>query len=645
MRTLLLTLLCVSLGLTMVAGEQPLSRAELRQAMSSLPKRGEVAFTGQAASRSASQSLHRHMQQRAVAQGGTVTLNVPGATAVPWSMIAAMDQYALVQDEDGNPVLDNTYSDESGAYMGLRSQAVEMLVYVNGKSKIWNLNGAPSFYIYTDAGVGTASIHPGQISMTSSSLPSEGGGVAHKIVYWYLYPESYLFGPDDAQLEDIEGCLYEDGSIYIEEGFVFLKKVVISRMPVVSDWNRDTGSASLNAPGGSLLEATITYEWSSLINNLYLLPSNGVHSCYKGFIAEELTPYNPADTTGNDSTSADTDPFHIDFENIAVSSDFEFIDFSDPSTTVDPNNWSGHKPVKRPPENGVAPPIFDDPVNPGVSFDVVPISGLGDALNGYLDPSTFKSSGVSQGNGNGSTTIRASRSTSGFGGLDRFIDNLGGGVCFPDNWGGRNPVKRPPGDGGPGNGSVMTGGLDVLGGNTNPFSFNVPHSSVNPMTKEPVEAPVFIWQSADTVWVLNLYENLIDGNGTWTCMTVNADGTMSFPLQDVAYYSTGTVGRNFTCLIDSVQNDIILTPGVAGAVSPEMITWENTALQEDASSAPDAYYIQNKLYFVDENQCFSLGDRIGISDVTTAINRVLTGNPDVSISDVTRMINRVLNSK
>lgn len=645
MRTLLLTFLCASLGLTMVAGEQPLSRAELRQAMLSLPKRSEVAFTGQAASRSASQSLRRHMQQRAVAQGGTVTLNVPGATSVPWSMIAAMDQYALVQDEDGNPVLDNTYSDESGAYMGLRSQAVEMLVYVNGKSKIWDLNGAPSFYIYTDAAVGTASIHPGQISMTASSLPSEGGGLAHKIVYWYLYPESYLFGPDDAQLEDIEGYFYEDGSIYIEEGFVFLKKVVVSRMPNGNNWERETGSGSLNAPGGSLIDATITYEWSSLMKNLYLLPSNGVHSCYKGFIAEELTPYNPADTTGNDSTSADTDPFHFDFDHFVTPSDFDFIDFSDPSVTVDPNNWSGHKPVKRPPENGVAPPIFDDPVNPGVSFDVVPISGIGDVLNGYLDPTTFKTPGVSQGNGNGGTTIRASKSTGGSGGLDQFIDNLGGGVCLPDNWGGRNPVKRPPGDGGPIGGGVMTSGLDMLGGNTNPTSFKLSHGGTNPTTKEPIEAPVYIWQSADTVWVLNLYENLIDGDGTWTYMTVDADGSMSFPLQDVTYYSTGTVGRNFTFLVDSVENDIIVTPGVVGAASPEMITWENMVLQEDASSASDAYYIQNKLYFIDEETCFNIGERIGISDVTTAINRVLVGDPDVSISDVTRMINRVLNSE
>lgn len=564
---------------------------------------------------------------------------------MPWSMIAAMDEYALVQDGEGNLDFDNTYSDEYGSYMGLRSQAVRVTTFYGGRTVVRDLKGAPTFNIYVDGGVGTATIHPGQIHMITTSLPSEGGITAQKTVYWYLYPESYLFNPDNAELEDLEGYCYEDGSIYIEEGFAFLKKVVVRRMQIVSEREGDTGSVSLNAPGDSFLEETITYDWSPLMSNLYLLSSNGAHSCYKAVVVEDLTPYNPADTTGNDSTSADSDPFHYDFDHFITPSDFDFIDFSDPSVTVDPNNWSGHKPVKRPPENGVAPPIFDDPVNPGVSFDVVPISGIGDVLNGYLDPTTFKTPGVSQGNGNGGTTIRASKSTGGSGGLDQFIDNLGGGVCLPDNWGGRNPVKRPPGDGGPIGGGLMMSGLDMLNGSTNPNSFRLSYGGTTPMTKEPVEAPVYIWQSADTVWVLNLYENHIDGDGTWTYMTVNADGTMSFPLQDVTYYSTGTVGRNFTFLVDSVQNDIIVTPGVEGVASPEMITWESTALLEGASPDSRTYYFQNKLYFLDEDTCFNIGDRIGISDVTTAINRVLVGDPDVSISDVTRMINRVLNSE
>lgn len=188
---------------------------------------------------------------------------------------------------------------------------------------------------------------------------------------------------------------------------------------------------------------------------------------------------------------------------------------------------------------------------------------------------------------------------------------------------------------------------------------NGKHEYVNESNNQTRIQDVYIRQSGDTVYVMNLY-----GYG-WgeNCMILDEEGVMTYPgqplrdLVDASYPNGDGVWYNMTYSGGS------MTPGNVGTVTPEEITWGLTTPSDNDGRWYGWY--DNKLYYTD-GTLFDIpgglrGDVnddgiVSISDVTVLIDVLLSGDTsginernadanldeNLSISDVTSLIDYLL---
>ncbi len=618
MRKLFIALLCAGVGLTMAAGE---------------PSGNEAPGAHPSALSTSSRVFHRHLQQRRAAkQPDAASLSAMLQYGKSSTRIAVADQYALMINDDGTYSLDSSYSD-GGAYMGLRSWNISLgAMNSSGRVKInsfLNSVDPPQLSMTMNQSDGTVTIKSGRFCQLMKKLPNS----QQIITTWFVYPESYMLDPS-AELEDIHGW-YDpsDGSVFFEDGFFLVKQEY--KTSLINPWfgaGSDGGGdqATLGLTAADMSKDTLcegSCYWSPLMRNVSMLAPNGTHAYHKVDILAEGGADTPSDSTSGGGLT------HIHFDPSEYSG-YIFIDFSDPGNTALPDNWGGRNPVKRPPIS-FNDPILDDggpgSLNPGNGWSP---SGFTDALNEYVDPQVFKSPGASQLGTNGGSAHKGGSLVNPVNVDSIWNKKEGGHSLEPLNWGGRQrpPVRPPQG--------LETAMSDFLRNALSPDT-----ELAGAWAREPAEVPVYIWQNEDTVHVINLYATGASVQGTLVSMTVNAAGTVTFPWQDVLHDGNGNVVRNYDCVKDSVDHSVTVTPGNQGTVTPNKLTWGDTALLTDATSAPGCALADNELYFNDENGCFDVGARVSVTDVTTAINRVLDGDPDVDITTVTRMINQALNTK
>ena len=195
--------------------------------------------------------------------------------------------------------------------------------------------------------------------------------------------------------------------------------------------------------------------------------------------------------------------------------------------------------------------------------------------------------------------------------------------------------------------------------NTKLMKPNGKHEYVNESNDQTRIQDVYIRQSGDTVYVMNLY-----GYG-WgeNIMVLDQEGNMNYPgqplrdLEDATYPDGDGVWYNMT------YSGGTLTPGNVGTVTPQVITWGLTTPSDNDGRWYGWY--DNRLYYTD-GSTFVVpsglrGDvnddgTVSISDVTTLIDALLSGdmnsinvgNADtnldngVSISDATTLIDFLL---
>lgn len=142
------------------------------------------------------------------------------------------------------------------------------------------------------------------------------------------------------------------------------------------------------------------------------------------------------------------------------------------------------------------------------------------------------------------------------------------------------------------------------------------------------EVPVYVFQADDDglVYMCNLY-----GNSLVNYMSVNPDGTVSFPSQ--------LIGENCYNYSD------YRSPGCTGMAEEGMISWGKTVpvvKQGDILILSLTYYADNCVTFAD-GVPFMRAPVANITAVTSKINDVLNGNGN--ITEVTTLINEMLNAE
>ena len=414
----------------------------------------------------------------------------------------------------------------------------------------------------------------------------------------------FIVPMDDLSPGDVvTGSLYDDGSIKIEGSFM------LTTCLAYKSWK-----GSMEEQEYYNYEIDTVYVDSPVYRDLYLLAPNGVHEFKKASRLKE------SNLTRRLTTQ-------LDLLRIRIG------DLSDPL------GFGGKKPVK--PGSGasgdwnsvISPgggsgSLFSS--NPGNDPELSLNYNLGSTLT-FTDPTSLTGTGLRK-------RLRGS-----------FIDDLViGGGYDPSGFGGKKPVK-------PGQGSGDTMGFDLPGnsgfdlfssglpGNDGLSLFSVRDGSdQEPM---PMQQPVYMYQNGDTLYVCNLYGNLMMDN----YMVLHDDGTMSFPKQVIEYYQKSySTGLQFVCPLYNYTasatnaNWSSMTPGCSGNVTADgSITWGITA-----PYAENAFirmriqhcYTDNKLYFTSANE-----EELSITAVTRKINEVMNGKGN--ITDVTTLVNRSLNQR
>lgn len=212
--------------------------------------------------------------------------------------------------------------------------------------------------------------------------------------------------------------------------------------------------------------------------------------------------------------------------------------------------------------------------------------------------------------------------------------------------------------------SDTTRSVSVIYRDTKLMTPNGKHEFVNESNGNSRVCDVYMYQSGDTVYVMNLY-----GYG-WgeNYILLNEDGTMSYPqqpLRDIvnADYPNGDGVWYNNSLVDGA-----LVAGNEGTATTDEITW---GLTRPGDNDGQWYgWTENRLYYTD-GQTFVLpsaeevlrGDvnddgEVTIADVTTLIDALLSGDfskinlanadatldDDVQINDVTMIVDFLLSS-
>ena len=192
---------------------------------------------------------------------------------------------------------------------------------------------------------------------------------------------------------------------------------------------------------------------------------------------------------------------------------------------------------------------------------------------------------------------------------------------------------------------------------------NGKHSYVPQATGVAVENDVYMYQSNDTVHVMNLY----GFGGPEAIMILHEDGTMSYPGQPLRDIPNGMSPTGAGMWYNATVSDGSAVAGNEGNVTPAAITWGLTTPWDNVTTWEG--WSDNRLYFTDGTEFvigtpqpeFQLGDvdhngTVDIEDVTKLISYVLGNNPSgfyndvancdgqgaIDIEDVTALIGRVL---
>lgn len=194
---------------------------------------------------------------------------------------------------------------------------------------------------------------------------------------------------------------------------------------------------------------------------------------------------------------------------------------------------------------------------------------------------------------------------------------------------------------------------------------NGKHEYVSQATGEQHSSDVYIYQSGDTVHVVNLY-----GYGApEAIMILHGDGTMSYPGQMLRDIPDGVSVGGAGVWYNATADGAAATAGNEGNATAAAITWGLTTPWDNVRTWSG--WDQNRLYYTDGSEFimptppepeFELGDvdhnySVDIEDVTMLIAQVLGLSPSgfyedvancdgegvIDVSDITALIARVLN--
>lgn len=193
---------------------------------------------------------------------------------------------------------------------------------------------------------------------------------------------------------------------------------------------------------------------------------------------------------------------------------------------------------------------------------------------------------------------------------------------------------------------------------------NGKHSYVSQATGALVENDVYMYQTGDTVHVMNLYGFA----GPEAIMVLHEDGTMTYPGQPLRDIPDGVSPTGAGMWYNATMTGSNAVAGNEGNVTATAITWGLTTPWDNVRTWDG--WSDNSLTYTDGTEFvipssgpeFDLGDvdhngSVDIEDVTLLISYVLGNNPDgffadvancdgegaIDISDITALINRVLN--
>ena len=219
MRRFILTLICASMTLSILAGTPRLTRSQLKQATAI---KDQSVKPSQVAGRDKSLSLQQVLKERHL----TLDDNKLNSKATSGDLIrmgdyiASFDLYDFDWDDDNATA---TVIDSTGAMMGKKCRLIHNL----GALTNWyieSLYGDYNIPIKVNVLAGTVTLSAGvKLDDMTTIVESEGarGMVLHEHL-WTIYamPLSWLEG--DSAYHDIKGVIHDDGTIEFNDDFGFL---------------------------------------------------------------------------------------------------------------------------------------------------------------------------------------------------------------------------------------------------------------------------------------------------------------------------------------------------------------------------------------------------------------------------------------
>ena len=219
MRRFILTLICASMTLSILAGTPRLTRSQLKQATAN---KDQLVKPSQVAGRDKSLSLQQVLKEHHL----TLDDNKLNSKATSGDLIrmgdyiASFDLYDFDWDDDNATA---TVIDSTGAMMGKKCRLIHNL----GALTNWyieSLYGDYNIPIKVNVLAGTVTLSAGvKLDDMTTIVESEGarGTVLHEHL-WTIYamPLSWLEG--DSAYHDIKGVIHDDGTIEFNDDFGFL---------------------------------------------------------------------------------------------------------------------------------------------------------------------------------------------------------------------------------------------------------------------------------------------------------------------------------------------------------------------------------------------------------------------------------------
>lgn len=211
--------------------------------------------------------------------------------------------------------------------------------------------------------------------------------------------------------------------------------------------------------------------------------------------------------------------------------------------------------------------------------------------------------------------------------------------------------------------SDTTRSVSMIYRDTRLMKSNGIHEFVNEYDGEARSCEVYMYQSNDTVYVMNLYGYGYGEN----YMVLAEDGTMSFPQQPIRDIADADYPNGDGLWYNNSVAGSALIPGNDGEVTREVITW---GLTRPGDNDGQWYgWDDNVLYYTDGQSFVVPGNTmrgdvnddgsVTISDVTALIDALLSGDlstinvanadvnldGDITIGDVTVLIDYLLSSE